>query len=129
MGVQVGRNATLYQVAENGDLDEVESAEGSTWALKLRNRATELLGETQPNEIGPLSGFEDDAIVRELVERGYPEQELYRPTNTIAVHECIHPTYFHRQRRVQHPPLFIRSLSFLDTTQLRLQEGMMSIPA
>lgn len=63
--------AVLYQVTEDGELAEMDSADGKTWALKLRDKVAELLGEQQDQERRMLSGITDNALTAELIRRGY----------------------------------------------------------
>lgn len=63
--------ATLYRVAEDGELEEMASADGKSWALQLRDRVATLLGEHQDAQRQFLSEIPDEVLTAELVRRGY----------------------------------------------------------
>jgi hypothetical protein len=63
--------AKLYQVNETGELEEVASADGRSWALKLRDKVAELLDQHQDAQRPFLMKLSDEVLLEEMNRRGY----------------------------------------------------------
>lgn len=88
--------ARLCKVSEEGQLEEVASAQGNTWALKLRDKALELLDQKQVAWQRLLAECDDEVLVAELVRRGYTVTKPTPPGSTpgkcsdaMSGHWCV----------------------------------------